>query len=170
MASVSGKTLEVGIGTGKNLPYYPPKTDLTAVDFSITMLAKAKIKARQLGLEDTSMMEQDIQALTFPDDYFDSLTSSCVFCTVPDPILGLKNSLRVLKPGGRAIFIEHMKTDNPLVNSFLYAMNFMSTRMLGTSMIRDTEENIRKAGFTVLNVKGYFFNIVRLIVATKESA
>jgi len=168
LATVSGRTLEVGVGTGKNLQYYPENTDLTAIDFSSAMLNKARIRAEELGWTNVELVEEDIQTLTFPDNHFDSITSSCVFCTVPDPVLGLKNLLRVLKPGGRAIFIEHMKTDNPLVNVFLYAMNLMSTMMLGTSMIRETEKNIRTAGFSILSAKGYFFNVVKVIVASKE--
>lgn len=167
-AEVFGKTLEVGVGTGKNLPYYPKNTNLTAIDFSPAMLSKAKNRAGELGIENVALLEQDVQALSFSENHFDFVTSSCVFCTVPDPLLGLKNLLRVLKPGGRAIFIEHMKTENPIVNVFLYAMNIMSKSMLGTSMIRETEKNIRNAGFTVLSVEGYLFNVVRVIVATKE--
>ncbi|MBU2645269.1 methyltransferase domain-containing protein [bacterium] len=169
LASVSGRTLEVGVGTGKNLQYYPENTNLTAIDFSSSMLRKAKKRAKLLEMENVTMLEQDIQSLTFPENHYDYITASCVFCTVPDPILGLQNLLRVLKPGGKAIFIEHMKTDNPLINAFLYAMNIMSTRMLGTSMIRETDKNIRNAGFSVLSVKGYLFNVVKVIVATKDS-
>ncbi len=169
LTSVSGRTLEVGGGTGKNLQYYLENTNLTAIDFSSSMLRKAKKRAEQLVMENVTMLGQDIQSLTFPEDHYDCITASCVFCTVPDPILGLQNLLRVLKPDGKAIFIEHMKTDNPLINAFLYAMNIMSTRMLGTSMIRETEKNIRNAGFTVLSVKGYLFNVVKVIVATRDS-
>ena len=167
LPSVTGKVLEVGIGTGKNLPYYSNTVDLTGIDFSSGMLARAKQQLATADCSDVQLLEMDAQELGFNDHSFDATISTFVFCTVPDPHLGLKNVHRVLKTGGRAIFIEHMKTDYWIVNLFLKSMDFFSTRMLGTSMIRETEKNILAAGFRIEKVTRYLFGVVRIIVAAK---
>ncbi|MBU3915002.1 class I SAM-dependent methyltransferase [bacterium] len=168
LPSVVGNVLEVGVGTGKNLPYYSDKVNLIGVDFSSGMLEKAQQQLATLTLSDVELLEMDAQDLKFDENSFDTTISTFVFCTVPDPLRGLKNVYRVLKPGGKAIFIEHMKTDYWPVNLFLKLMNFFSIRMLGTSMIRETEKNIIEAGFKVNSVVRHIFGVVRVITATKN--
>ena len=163
-----GHVLEVGVGTGKNLPYYNKDVDLTAIDFSPGMLEIAKSKKTEAYLKVLNLYEMDIQDLKFKDDTFDTVISTFVFCTVPDPIAGLKEVYRVLKPEGKVIFLEHMKSKYLVLNIFLYFMNIVSTRVLGTSMIRETQKNIEQAGFTIVSVENKLFDIVRLIIATKR--
>ncbi len=160
--------LEVGVGTGKNLPYYNKDVDLTAIDFSPGMLEIAKSKKTEAYLKVLNLYEMDIQDLKFKDDTFDTVISTFVFCTVPDPIAGLKEVYRVLKPEGKVIFLEHMKSKYLVLNIFLYFMNIVSTRILGTSMIRETQKNIEQADFTIVSVENKLFDIVRLIIATKR--
>ncbi len=163
-----GDVLEVGIGTGKNLPYYDKSVNLTAIDFSPGMLEIVKNKETELDLNVFRLHEMDVQDLEFEDDCFDTIISTFVFCTVPDPIAGLKEVYRVLKPKGKVIFLEHMKSKYSVLNIFLYIMNIVSTRVLGTSMIRETQKNIEQSGFTIVSVEHKLFDIVRLIIATKS--
>ncbi|MCX6074063.1 MAG: methyltransferase domain-containing protein [Campylobacterales bacterium] len=167
IAKGEGKILEVGIGTGKNLSYYPFSADLSGIDFSSGMLNIARRKAAQLGMNNTTLIEMDIEAMNFPDDSFDTIISTFVFCTVPHPDKGLRELYRVLKPGGKAIFLEHMKSCSKGLNAILWIMDTFSTPMLGTSMLRETQKEIEKAGFTVLKSQNKVFDILRLIVATK---
>ncbi len=83
------KILEVGVGTGKNLPYYPPEAEVTAIDFSDRMLARAIAKAQQQAVK-VNLLLMDVQKLEFKDATFDTVVSTFVFCSVPDPIQGLK--------------------------------------------------------------------------------
>jgi len=161
------KTLEVGVGTGKNLPYYHPDIELTAIDISPGMLRIAQEKQHDVHVKCLRLHEMDVQHLSFADNTFDTVVSTFVFCTVPDPIAGLQEVHRVLKPSGSAIFLEHMKSRHRLVNVMLSLMNVFSTRMLGTSMIRETQKNIERADFTIESVKQVVFDVVRLIVARK---
>jgi len=164
---VYGKVLEVGVGTGKNLPYYAKNIDLTAIDFSPGMLEIARNKKPEVDLKAYKLYEMDVQDLKFEDNTFDTIISTFVFCTVPDPIVGLKEVYRVLKPEGKVIFLEHMKSNYFVLNIFLYLMNSVSKRVLGTSMIRETQKNIEQAGFSIVSVEHKLFDIVRLIIATK---
>lgn len=168
LSLVKGKVLEIGVGTGKNLPYYPKDVEVIGIDFSRNMLKKAEERRRKLRLENVKLLYMDAQDLEFEDNTFDTIVSTFVFCTVPDPIKGLKEAYRVLKPGGRAIFLEHMKSESKLLNVPLYLMEPFIRTLLGTSLLRETQRNIERAGFKIEKVENLFYDIVRLIVATKN--
>lgn len=163
-----GRTLEVGVGTGKNLEYYPPDIHLSAIDFSPGMLGKACRKADRLGISHLELRQMDAEALDYPDGSFQTVISTFVFCTVPHPMKGLTEIRRVLEPGGKAVFLEHMRSRNPLLNIFLYAANIFTKPILGTSMVRMTQQNIQKAGFEISSVENHIFDIVRLMVADRD--
>jgi ubiquinone/menaquinone biosynthesis C-methylase UbiE len=93
--------------------------------------------------------------------------STFVFCTVPNPLKGLEEVYRVLKPGGKAVFLEHMRSRSPFVNLFLGLMNLYSRPVLGTSMLRRTQENIILSGFNIVLVEHLLLDVVRLIVGKK---
>ena len=160
-------TLEVGVGTGKNLPYYYPDIILKAIDFSSGMLKVAHRKQKNVQVKHLQLYKMDVQQLAFDSNSFDTVVSTFVFWTVPDPIAGLKEVYRVLKPSGTAIFLEHMKSNYGLVNIPLYVMNVFSKRLLGTSMVRETQKNIELVGFTIESVEKKTLDIVRLIIARK---
>lgn len=167
VSHVKGEVLELGVGTGKNLPYYSLEQKVTAIDFSPGMLHIAKQKLAHLPHEHIELLEMDIQTMQLNDNSYDSSLCTFVFCTVPQPDVGLKELLRVLKPGGIAVFLEHQRSQSVFLNLFLYMMEPMSRLLLGTSMIRTTQENIEKAGFIVEKVENKFFDVVRLIIAHK---
>lgn len=168
VAQAKGKVLEVGAGTGKNFPYYVRKhVELTAIDFSSGMLEIAQKKKTELPWDNLKIVQMDVEHLDFEDDSFDCVVSTFVFCTVPDPKQGLKEIRRVLKPDGKAIFLEHMKSKYRMINFFLWIMNLFSTRLLGTSMLRETQRSIEESGFQILSVENYFFDVVRLIIVKK---
>ena len=90
------RILEVGVGTGKNMPFYPPGLQVTGIDLTPGMLEHAREKAAKLNL-DVDLRLGDTQSLDFEDDTFDSVVATFVFCSVPDPILGLRELERVTK-------------------------------------------------------------------------
>ncbi|MDH4267341.1 MAG: class I SAM-dependent methyltransferase [Deltaproteobacteria bacterium] len=100
--------LEVGVGTGKNLTYYPPGKSVTAIDISERMLSRAREKAGRLGFP-FRLLKMDVEALPFPDSSYDAAVSTFVFCSVPDPVKGLRELVRVLKPKGKAYLWEHVR-------------------------------------------------------------
>lgn len=167
ISHASGKILEVGIGTGKNLRYYPQESNLTGIDFSSGMLNIARKKAHRMRLLQCELIKMDIEAMAFSDNTFDTIISTFVFCTVPHPDKGLHELYRVLKPGGKAIFLEHMKSSSKGLNMILWVMERFAIPLLGTSMLRETQKEIKNAGFTILTSENKLFDILRLITVTK---
>ena len=145
---VGDQALEVGVGTGKNLPYYPRDVKVTAVDLSPRMLERARRRASVLGLE-VELREMDVQDLAFPDHIFDTVFATFVFCSVPDPVLGLRELRRVCKPGGMLLLLEHMRPGNPVLGLLFDLLNPMVVRMMGANINRRTMENIRRAGWRI---------------------
>lgn len=97
--------LEVGVGTGKNIPYYPPDVRVTALDLTPAMLERAKVRAAELDAE-VDLRLGDVQSLDSPDDSFDEAIATFLFCSVPDPVMGLDELARVVKPGERSFCLS----------------------------------------------------------------
>lgn len=156
------KLLEAGVGTGKNIPYYPEGLNYTGIDFSPKMLARAKEKAADSPRK-IEFKEMDIQQLGFPDDHFDFIVTSCVFCSVPDPVKGLQELKRVLKPNGKVYMLEHLRSRKFLLGPLMDLTNFIPKNIWGASINRKTLENIEAAGFTVESEEDLWLDIVKLI-------
>lgn len=159
-----GKVLEVGVGTGKNFPYYREGCELTGIDFSQGMLDKAKEKVWQSKVPVT-LLEMDAQHMAFPDNTFDSVVATCVFCSVPDPIQGLKEVKRVCKSGGQIILLEHVRSENPILGWLMDFLNPISLYLIGSNINRRTVENVQTAGIDINLVQDLKGKIVKLIVA-----
>jgi ubiquinone/menaquinone biosynthesis C-methylase UbiE len=162
MKGLTGKVLEVGVGTGKNIEYYPEGLDITAIDFSEKMLAKAKDKAARLGKK-VDLRHMDVQNLEFPDQTFDTIFTTCVFCSVPDPIMGLKEMGRVCKKNGKIIMIEHVRSERAVVGLVMDIFNPLVVNLYGANINRRTVENVYKAGFTKVEVSNLSRDIVKKI-------
>ncbi|MBU2547100.1 MAG: methyltransferase domain-containing protein [Proteobacteria bacterium] len=106
------RALEVGVGTGKNMPFYPAGGQVTAIDFSPGMLARARARADTLGIE-VDLRQMDVQSLFFEDRTFDTAWATFIFCSVPDPVRGLEEMRRVCKADGRLLLLEHARRANP---------------------------------------------------------
>ncbi|MFT8321132.1 MAG: methyltransferase domain-containing protein [Bacillus sp. (in: firmicutes)] len=172
LSQVSGKVLEVGIGTGTNLKFYPKQIQsLTGVDFSEGMLKYAKEKASKEECKfPVELIEADIQELPFPDHTFDSVVSTCVFCSVPDPVKGLKELRRVCKPSGRIYMLEHMRSENNLVGLAMDLLNPVTVRLWGANINRETLKNIHLAGLKIEKNELLMRTIVRSLIITPNKA
>jgi ubiquinone/menaquinone biosynthesis C-methylase UbiE len=167
MSELQGKVLEVGVGTGKNIEYYPDNLDITAIDFSEKMLERAEEKAIRLNKK-VKLIHMDAQSMNFPDDTFDTVFTTCVFCSVPDPVKGLKEIRRVCKPRGKIIMIEHVRSERELVGIIMDIFNPLVVRSYGANINRRTVENLKKSGFSKVEVKNLFSDIVKRIVIYNE--
>jgi ubiquinone/menaquinone biosynthesis C-methylase UbiE len=163
MQQLEGKVLEVGVGTGKNIPYYPEDLDITAIDFSPKMLERARQKAASLGKK-VNLVEMDAQHMDFPDNQFDCVFTTCVFCSVPDPVKGLTEIRRVCKPGGKIIMVEHVRSEKAVLGVIMDLINPLVVNSYGANINRRTVENIEKADFTQVEVRNLFSDIVKEII------
>jgi ubiquinone/menaquinone biosynthesis C-methylase UbiE len=160
----AGRILEVGVGTGKNMPYYPPGAQVTAIDLSDKMLKRARQLARQLDLE-VDLHQMDAQDLTFPDDSFDAVVATFVFCSVPVPVQGLREIGRVTRPGGDIRLLEHVRINRPVIGPLMDLMNPVVVRLMGANINRQTVENVKKAGLSLVSVEDLKGELVKLIHA-----
>lgn len=161
---IEGETvLEIGVGTGKNLIYYPGDLDITAIDFSKNMIAHAKRKIKDK--KNIKLIEMNAENMEFADNTFDTVLTSCVFCSVPDPIKGLKEMRRVCKNNGKIIMLEHMRSNHEAVGKFMDIINFIPLHIWGANINRKTMENLRKAGFKEEDIEyqDIWSDIVKLI-------
>src|SRR3990172_9190899 len=142
------RVLEVGVGTGKNMPFWPCDVGMTAIDLTPGMLSRARLRAQGLHLK-ADLHLGDVQALDFPDSSFDTAVATFVFCSVPDPVLGLRELKRVVKPGGRILLLEHVRSPHPALGAVMDFLNPFVVRMMGANINRETVENIRKARFEI---------------------
>jgi len=159
-----GRILEVGVGTGKNLPYHPEGSRSLAVDLSPRMLRRAARKAGRLG-RDVDLVLADAQRLPFRDGAFDAAAATFVFCSVPDPVLGLREVRRVVRQDGGLHLLEHVRSRNPIAGKLMDWTNPLWVRVSGANINRNTVGNVERAGFELESVESRGFGILRLIRA-----
>ncbi len=152
LASLWGDILEVGVGTGINLPYYSPSARLVAFDWSPRMVELARQRVKRLRLKQVKAISVgDVQDLNWlPSASFDFVSSTCVFCSIPDPIKALREIARVLRPHGYLVQIEHGISKISLLNDLLKIIDPFMVLMKGAHLTRDHEKNLSRAGFDIV--------------------
>ncbi|MFU0781681.1 class I SAM-dependent methyltransferase [Thermoanaerobacterium thermosaccharolyticum] len=166
-SEVSGNTiLEAGIGTGSNILYYPEGKKIYGIDFSPKMVEIAKDKAKRYD-KDVDIRVMDIENLEFNDNTFDAIVTSCVFCSVPDPIKGLKELKRVLKNGGKLFMLEHVRSKKLIIGTLMDILNPLTVNTWGANINRDTVKNLKISGFKILKEENLALDIMKLIIAGK---
>jgi phosphatidylethanolamine/phosphatidyl-N-methylethanolamine N-methyltransferase len=107
--------LEVGIGTGLNMPLYPPDCRVVGIDLSEEMLEKAQERMVELNLNNITLKSMDATVMAFCDDEFDSAVATYTISAVPDPVGVLREMRRVVKPGGNIVLLNHFRSQRPLL-------------------------------------------------------
>jgi ubiquinone/menaquinone biosynthesis C-methylase UbiE len=165
-SKIRGETLMLAAGTGNDFRFFPPGQSIVAIDISARMLERAakKAAAYQGKLE---LRQMDACELEFGDNRFDTIVTVCTFCSVPRPVVGLRELYRVLKPGGQILMFEHVRSKIGPLGVFLDLMTPLS-RLLGPDLNRDTVGNVQKAGFRIRREENVYLDIVKIIEGAKE--
>lgn len=157
LLGVGGEVLEIGFGSGLNLPHYPERVrKLTAVDPNPGMSAAARKRI------ESSPMEVDYRLLgaehlPLPDASFDSVVSTWTLCSIPDVDQALREVHRLLKPGGRFFFLEHGRSDEPNVGKWQDRLTPLNKRFAdGCHLNRDIDRLIEKSGFDLIELRRFY--------------
>ena len=166
-SQVSGeRVLEIGVGTGKNLSYHPGETRVVCVDLSPRMLRRAAARAARIDRQ-VDFVLADAQRLPFRSDAFDAAAATFVFCSVPDPVAGLREVRRVTRGDGAVHLLEHVRSPNRVVGWFMDRLNPLVVRVAGANINRDTVSNVARAGFDVEEVETAGLGILKLIQGSR---
>ena len=166
LKDVKGKTLEIGIGTGKSLEHYPKGVTLTGIDSSENMLKYARKRAEgYTNIE--KLLVMNAEELDLPDNTFDTVVASCVFCSIDDPVKALKEIRRVCKTNGNIFLLEHVRSQKKLLGKVMDILNPISLNLYGDNINRKTYDIILNAGFNstqveVVNVWLDIWQIIRI--------
>lgn len=147
----TGRTLEVAIGTGRNLELFPPDLELSGIDLSPAMLAIARRRAESLG-RSVDLREGDAESLPFPDDTFDSVVCTLGLCAVPDVDTAVAEMRRVLRPGGRLLLLDHVRPTSTPLRWLLRSVEAASRRLQpnsGERFLRRPADHLPQHGFRI---------------------
>jgi ubiquinone/menaquinone biosynthesis C-methylase UbiE len=164
-AALRGRTLEVAIGSGLNLPAYSPEVTATVgTDLSGGMLHVARRRAAELG-RPLTLAQMDAQRLAFRDASFDTVAVSMALCTVPDPSVALRELARVCRPDGHVVLLEHVLSPVRPLAWLQRLLTPRQVRAIGCHFDRDTVGLLRREGFAIESERSRLFGIFRLVVA-----
>lgn len=162
-----GNVLEVAIGTGRNLPHYPADVELTGIDLSPAMLARARERADRLG-RTVRLQEGDAQRLPFPDATFDTVVATLTLCSIPDDVTAVAEMARVLRPGGRLVLLDHVASPAPVIRAVQRVLDPLIVRLAADHLLRRPEVAVRAAGLSIDELHRSKRGIVTRLVAAKS--
>lgn len=161
-----GDVLEVALGTGRNLPFYPEGVRLTGVELSREMLGIARNLASRLGMQ-ADLRFGDAQRLDLPDASFDTVVFTLALCTIPDPARAVAEAHRVLRPGGRLLLLEHVRSPHFPVRALQRALEPLSVRFQADHLLREPLRHLREQGFEIEAFERSKLGVVERISARK---
>jgi ubiquinone/menaquinone biosynthesis C-methylase UbiE len=168
-AQATGDVLEVAIGTGRNLPFYPSGIRLTGIDFSPTMLEVARRQAGQLGRH-VDLRLGDAQSLELPGAAFDTVVCTLSLCTISDEQRAIAEMRRVLRPGGRLLLLDHVAGMPRWLRALQWLLEAGTRRATGEHQLRRPLLQVQAEGFQVEPRERSKLGTVERLVARKPSA
>jgi phosphatidylethanolamine/phosphatidyl-N-methylethanolamine N-methyltransferase len=144
--------LEVGVGTGINLSMYPSSCDITGVDLSTPMLAKARERIVNKGLRNCRVAEMDAAQMSFADETFDIVYAPYLISVVPDPVKVVHEMQRVCRRGGRIVILNHFKSENPILSRIETAISPLTVH-IGFKSDLDLNGFLTQANLTPISIE-----------------
>jgi len=161
-----GEVLEVAVGTGRNLPFYPKEVRLTGVELSPAMLEVARARAQELGVE-ADLRVGDAQALPFPDEAFDTVVMTLSLCTIPDDRQAVAEASRVLKTDGHLLLLEHVRSPVLPVRAVQRVLDPLFARFQADHLLREPLDHLQDASLEVERLERSKWGIVERVSARK---
>jgi ubiquinone/menaquinone biosynthesis C-methylase UbiE len=168
-SQATGDVLEIAVGTGRNLRYYPDDANVTGIELSPEMLELARREATAIG-RDVDLRVGDAQALEFPDESFDTVTCTLSLCTIPDDRAAVREVRRVLRPGGRFVLMEHVRSPSRAIRVGQRLLEPLFLRFEHDHLTRDPLDYLEAEGFEIESVKRLKSGIVERTVAREPTA
>lgn len=159
-----GEVLEIAFGTGRNLPFYPRDVPLTGIELSPKMLAIARRRGRELGRE-ADLRVGDAQDLPFPDASFDTVVATLALCTIPDDKRAVAEAARVLRPGGRLLLLEHVRSPILPVRILQRVLNPLTVLLDHDHLLREPLRHVEDAGLVVEHLERSKLGVVERLAA-----
>ncbi len=165
-AGLSGTILDAGVGTGRNMPFYPKGAKVVGIDLSPAMLARAKWRRDRLGIE-AELEEMDVLHTAYPDHAFDAVVASFLFCvlTPERQAPALRELARICKPGGRIRILEYAYSQDPFRRFIMRLWAPWVRWAYGAAFDRATEGYLAEAGLQIVETRFLYQDIIKLIVA-----
>ena len=165
----AGSTLELAVGTGLNLPYYPVSVSLTAVDWSPRMVQAAERRARGLS-RPIALTTADAMALPFADDEFDTVVCTFALCCIPDERAALTEAIRVLRPGGSLLLADHVVATNLVLRALEHLLELVTIPPQGEHYTRRPLKTVRALGLTIVDTERLTYGAIERVHARKPAA
>jgi ubiquinone/menaquinone biosynthesis C-methylase UbiE len=161
---LSGHILDAGVGTGRNIPFYPANTSVVGIDLSPAMLARARRRAKQVG-RSVDFRPMDVTNLTFPDQIFDAAVASFLFCVLPFELQAsaLRELARVLKPGGTLRLLEYVRPTGTIRLIMAKVWEPWMAWAYGAGFDRMTEDHVRAVGLEIVEARFVVADLIKLI-------
>lgn len=163
-SQAEGRVLELAVGTGRNFAHYGAGVELTGIELSPAMLDIARRRAQRLGLS-AELEVGDAQALPYDEESFDCVAVTLALCSIPDDRQAVREAHRVLRPGGRLLLLEHVRSPLRQVRLIQRMLNPLSVRFEGDHLTRDPLDYLVAEGFTVDRVERSKWGIVERVAA-----
>jgi demethylmenaquinone methyltransferase/2-methoxy-6-polyprenyl-1,4-benzoquinol methylase len=164
-AGLSGRLLDAGVGTGRNMPFYPAGGEVVGIDLSPAMLSRAERRRARLGRK-VELHEMDVCATGFPDDHFDAVAASFLFCVLDDDQQGpaLRELARICKPGGEIRLLDYTLSENPVRRFVMRLLSPWVRWLYGAAFDRDTKGHIAAAGLELAERRFVYHDVIELLV------
>ena len=167
-SEAGGDVLEVAVGTGRNLPLYRPGTRVTGIELSEPMLARARRRAATLPTE-IELHIGDAHHLDVADASVDTVVFTLALCSIPDSQQAVREAWRVLRPGGRLVALEHVRSPVAPVRRIQRALHPLVLRTMCDHLLREPLEDVADVGFDVEHLERRRLGIVERLIAAKPA-
>ena len=165
-----GRILDAGIGTGRNIAFYPPGAEVTGIDLSSAMLGRAAKRRDRLGAS-VDLLEMDILHTSFPARHFDAIVTSFLFCVLDETqqLPALREMRRICKPTGSIRILEYSLSEMPVKRFMMRLWEPWIRWAYGAAFDRNTEQYLHEAGLKTIEKRFVVHDIVKLIVAAPRA-